>query len=668
MNKYILGSVLALGLISPMLTHAQTQGDVDPNGSQSACVTLQYNMTVGSRDSSTGGDVSKLQDFLQSREYLSTNPTGYFGQMTRAAVARFQSASGVLASGYVGPITRAKIKDVSCSDISIELPPITITPPICPTGALYNYMTGKPCSLYTVPPLPACTDDVKTCPDGSTVSRGGPYCTFAECPTSASDNLFLTFSGTPTAGAAPLAVNFTSNRAGTLSFGDGTQGSMYGAPTCATCAITYKQYHTYASAGTYTATLQVPDRSSGCVQGADGVAYGCTKTIGSVTITVTPSGTTQTPTISFISPNQGSANTPVTIYGTNLSGTSEVEFYNSTGLKMAGVGAPTITSITPTRVTFTISGIFAANVTPGTYMVGVVTNACPGGCSSSRVSYTLNAPTTSGPTISSFTATPPSITAGQSSILTLITTNATSCTVSNVDWSSGSPNAATPVRPTQTTTYTATCTGPGGTGTASATVTVTAAQVSAPTISSLSPSTGLIGTVVMVNGTGFTSSNTVSMNGISIGTQSSGGSSISFTVPSVLTPPCNPNLGRMCPVGTEVTPGIYNITVSNANGTSNLMQFTVTSSGWTSLQSGTVLGASSFNYTWNQDLQIGSPYLADVTALQIALTHEGFFSGTVTGGFYNETFAGVQAFQAKYGINATGYVGPITRAKLNALY
>jgi peptidoglycan hydrolase-like protein with peptidoglycan-binding domain len=40
----------------------------------------------------------------------------------------------------------------------------------------------------------------------------------------------------------------------------------------------------------------------------------------------------------------------------------------------------------------------------------------------------------------------------------------------------------------------------------------------------------------------------------------------------------------------------------------------------------------------------------------------------VTGGFYSQTFASVQAFQSKYGINATGYVGPMTRAKLNALY
>ena len=78
--------------------------------------------------------------------------------------------------------------------------------------------------------------------------------------------------------------------------------------------------------------------------------------------------------------------------------------------------------------------------------------------------------------------------------------------------------------------------------------------------------------------------------------------------------------------------------------------------------------AQSFSYVWNNDLQIGSPYFADVTALQTALMKDGLYSGEITGGFYSQTFVAVQAFQQKYGIEATGFVGSITRAKLNALY
>jgi len=44
------------------------------------------------------------------------------------------------------------------------------------------------------------------------------------------------------------------------------------------------------------------------------------------------------------------------------------------------------------------------------------------------------------------------------------------------------------------------------------------------------------------------------------------------------------------------------------------------------------------------------------------------YAGEITGGFYNQTYWAVQAFQQKYGIEATGFVGPDTRAKLNVLY
>ncbi len=76
---------------------------------------------------------------------------------------------------------------------------------------------------------------------------------------------------------------------------------------------------------------------------------------------------------------------------------------------------------------------------------------------------------------------------------------------------------------------------------------------------------------------------------------------------------------------------------------------------------------SAFSYSWNRSLQIGSQGV-DVTALQTALAKEGVYQGDISGGFYNQTFTAVKAFQQKYGIEATGFVGPDTRAKLNALY
>jgi hypothetical protein len=87
----------------------------------------------------------------------------------------------------------------------------------------------------------------------------------------------------------------------------------------------------------------------------------------------------------------------------------------------------------------------------------------------------------------------------------------------------------------------------------------------APTLSTLSPSSGPEGTRVNVTGTNFTSAaNAVSAaNTVEFGTakithvSSSNGTSLSFVVPR------------------QATPGQYNVSVSNANGTSNSLNFTV---------------------------------------------------------------------------------------------
>lgn len=78
---------------------------------------------------------------------------------------------------------------------------------------------------------------------------------------------------------------------------------------------------------------------------------------------------------------------------------------------------------------------------------------------------------------------------------------------------------------------------------------------------------------------------------------------------------------------------------------------------------GIVLGASVFNFT--RDLKLGSRIAPDVTELQKRLAELGFLqSDGVTGYFGQMTFAAVVKYQQSVGINATGYVGPATRVKL----
>lgn len=79
---------------------------------------------------------------------------------------------------------------------------------------------------------------------------------------------------------------------------------------------------------------------------------------------------------------------------------------------------------------------------------------------------------TAAPVISSFSASPSTITAGQSSTLSWSVTGATSVTLSG---QSGAAVSPVTVSPTSTTTYTLTATNAGGTVTATATVTVNAA-------------------------------------------------------------------------------------------------------------------------------------------------------------------------------------------------
>ncbi|HRH55242.1 MAG TPA: peptidoglycan-binding domain-containing protein [Candidatus Paceibacterota bacterium] len=70
-----------------------------------------YNFTVDLSYGSTGADVNALQQMLIDAGLLAIEaPTGWFGPMTRAALAQWQAAHGVApAVGYFGPITRAAI-------------------------------------------------------------------------------------------------------------------------------------------------------------------------------------------------------------------------------------------------------------------------------------------------------------------------------------------------------------------------------------------------------------------------------------------------------------------------------------------------------------------------------------------------------------------------------
>lgn len=98
------------------------------------CTDLKYNLKVGSTDSTTNGEVTKLQTFLHPK-YLEIEPTGRFVGLTRAAVVSFQKEHNISpAFGYVGALTRAKIKELTCGGISQTLAINSITPSYAKVG------------------------------------------------------------------------------------------------------------------------------------------------------------------------------------------------------------------------------------------------------------------------------------------------------------------------------------------------------------------------------------------------------------------------------------------------------------------------------------------------------------------------------------------------------
>lgn len=105
---------------SPNVPNSPGANSGDESSPVHACLVLNYNLTYRSRDVATGGDVSALQDFLQVQGHLNSQPTGFFGLLTLEAVKKFQSANGINATGFVGPMTRAKIETLTCSRASIQ--------------------------------------------------------------------------------------------------------------------------------------------------------------------------------------------------------------------------------------------------------------------------------------------------------------------------------------------------------------------------------------------------------------------------------------------------------------------------------------------------------------------------------------------------------------------
>lgn len=163
MKKFVLvlGLVMALSLVSvaSAATLEELQAQVTALMAQisalqggttavsSSVPTITKSLTIGSR----GDEVAALQMYLEDEGYLEMPigvDYGYFGTLTKAAVAKWQKANDVSpASGYFGPISRAALEALAAA-----APATPATESLCPNGmTLASNCTAAPVAGGTTP-------------------------------------------------------------------------------------------------------------------------------------------------------------------------------------------------------------------------------------------------------------------------------------------------------------------------------------------------------------------------------------------------------------------------------------------------------------------------------------------------------------------------------------
>ena len=120
------------------------------------CLNVRMNLGPGSRDVSTGGEVSRLQRFLSQnpRWYPEGDITGYYGPLTVRAVQRFQADRGLISYGdpyttgfgSVGPRTRVAMFNCNTGN-----PTPTPTPTPTPQPISHIIVTNPITSITDVP-------------------------------------------------------------------------------------------------------------------------------------------------------------------------------------------------------------------------------------------------------------------------------------------------------------------------------------------------------------------------------------------------------------------------------------------------------------------------------------------------------------------------------------
>ena len=314
--KNVLASGFVLSMMVLPVVALAAPSDVDPNPPTSECVSLQNNLRYKSRDVNTNGEVSDLQDFLQSKGYLSSEPTGYFGLLTLKATKDFQSANSIQPTGYVGSITRAKIASLTNCGTMVTPPTVNASEHIkCLFNGSSNQekcytATDNPSLSFYCSGIEACVANVngpihtqltwKSSCGGyayTTIDGNNKYANF-NCSTNNNQPPVITSVGGPTS----LNVNETGTWTVRAYDPDGTYlnysvdfGDVYAESTISpspnqianTQTSTFT--HNYSQAGNYKVVFTVSDNAGSSIQSSITVIVGQTNASASITV-LSPNG------------------------------------------------------------------------------------------------------------------------------------------------------------------------------------------------------------------------------------------------------------------------------------------------------------------------------------------------------------------------------------------
>ncbi|MDP3948072.1 MAG: peptidoglycan-binding domain-containing protein [bacterium] len=138
------------------ITALQSQLAVQGGGAVATSCSFTKDLTLGSK----GDDAKCLQQYLNAKGFKVAesgvgspgNESTYFGNLTKAAVAKWQAANGVSpAAGYFGSISRAKFTSLAAVTPPVVTPPGTLPVVVVPgTGLAVSVASDSPASV-TVP-------------------------------------------------------------------------------------------------------------------------------------------------------------------------------------------------------------------------------------------------------------------------------------------------------------------------------------------------------------------------------------------------------------------------------------------------------------------------------------------------------------------------------------